>query len=366
MNIYTTLAATWSLCAASLAQTAPPLQARNFHFDEYRTVIRLDMKAIRDTGVWDELLAGGAKVVSQLVRDELGFDLDVLDRLSTTRRAVEGRAMSDHVLVMEYNADVGVPPAYGSDRYRVSAVGPYTLHVDSRGHESMVMPSARMLVVGGEQRLREILGGKPRAGLPSADVMSLTAGKQGTLAEFVVDLAQDPWLMKDIEGALQDVNAAQGVNAAIAWPEGASPELVSGRVSAVGDEDDPHLLLEVVFRHGAASSGLEVTERAVAAGIAALKKTPEARMFWPLLNKVEYKRSVTDGIWRVDLGRARSFGGIAATAAPLILAWLKFNELFEQLEVGVLPGAALQVLEDEVEEPPPPPPPPPVEAGGGR
>ena len=85
-------------------------------------------------------------------------------------------------------------------------------------------------------------------------------------------------------------------------------------------------------------------------------------MFWPLLKKVEYERSVTDGIWRVDLGRARSFGGVAATAAPLTLAWLKFSELFEQLEVGVLPGAALQVLEDEVEEPPPPP----VEAGGGR
>ena len=44
-----------------------------------------------------------------------------------------------------------------------------------------------------------------------------------------------------------------------------------------------------------------------------------------------------------------------------VAAWLKFSELFEQLEVGVPPGAALQVL--EVEEPPPPPP---VEAGGGR
>lgn len=358
MKIYTALTVSWVLSAASVAQTAPQLQARNFHFDDYRTVIRLDMKAIRDTGVWDELLAGGAKVLSQLVREEFGFDLDTLDRLSTTRRAIEDRKMSDHVLVMEYNADVGVPPTYDSDRYRVSVVGPYELRVDSRAHESMVMPSARMLVVGAEQRLRDILGGKPRTGLPSADVMSLTAGKQGTLAEFVVDLEQDPWLMKDIQGALQDVDVG------IEWPEGDTPKLVSGRVSAVGDEDDPHLMVEVVFRHGTAADGLEATERAVAAGIAALKEMPEARMFWPLLKDVEHERSVTDDIWRVDLGRARSFGGIAATAAPLILAWLRLSELFEQLEVGVPPGAALQVLEDEIEEPPPPP--PPVEAGGGR
>ena len=332
-RLYTPSIVALMLGGAAVAQTSAELEARNFHFDNYRTVIRLDMQAIRDTGVWDELLAGGAKVISQLTREQFGFDLDALDRLCLTRRAVEGRDVSDQVLVMEYNADVGVPPAYDSARYRVSVVGPYELYVDSRATKSMVMPSARMVVVGAEQRLRDILGGEPRAGLPSADVMSLTAGKQGTLAEFVIDLEQEAWLMKDIRDALRQLNVG------VEWPKGDEPQLMSGRVSVVGDEDDPRLELAVVLRHAAAADGVEVTARTAAAGIAALKKVPAARLFWPLLKEVVYERSVTDGIWRVDLGRARAFGGVAAVATPLVIVWLTLRDLVPGIEARLVPGA---------------------------
>ena len=55
-----------ALCAPAVTQTSAPLTARSFLFDDYRTVLSLDLKTLRDTGVWDELGPSGIQGITSL------------------------------------------------------------------------------------------------------------------------------------------------------------------------------------------------------------------------------------------------------------------------------------------------------------
>ncbi|MCK5941540.1 MAG: hypothetical protein KAI24_06195, partial [Planctomycetes bacterium] len=76
-------------------------------------------------------------------------------------------------------------------------------------------------------------------------------------------------------------------------------------------------------------------------------KMPEARLFKPLLKKVEHERSGSDAVWRVDVGRARNAAGMLGGMAPF---------LFVARTAQAVPAAALQAVEveeteEEAEEP---------------
>ena len=359
-HYHLTLLSTLMTAAAVLpAQGDTKLTARSFHVDDHRTMLRVDMKAFRDSGVWEELNVGGAAAILQLFVEDLGFGFDELDRMTMTRRlpepAEDGSAReSIGVVVYEGNQPLGAMASYEGARYTLERVGVHDLYVDSWGGDAATSPHDRLRVTGAEQLVREVLEGRPRSGLPSADVMAFTAGKAGTLIDVVIDLAQEPGLEAEVVALLAE--ADEGVQ----WPEGDRPSMFGVRVAATGDEDDRHLELELVVRHGTAGAGLAVTEHAVGAGIEALKRLKEARLFRPLLKKFEHERSGTDAIWRVDLGRARAFGGSLLTLAPVVLVGYQAWSMAMQMQGGV--GPALQVVDEAeaVAEPLPPP-----DAGGG-
>jgi hypothetical protein len=163
--------------------------------------------------------------------------------------------------------------------------------------------------------LRGVLAGKPRNGLPSADVMAFTAGAKDCLLYFVVDLKHDAGSRQELETFVGETLGD------VEWPDGDAPTMIGGRVLATGDEDDPHLTLELVVRHGTVGKGLAVSEQAVDDGIGKLEKLSEARLFWPILRRIERSRSGTDAVWRVDLGRARHADGLLTTATPFLFLY---------------------------------------------
>ncbi len=346
-----------ALCPPLCAQ-AP--KARSFLFDNYRTVAMLDLEQTRDSGVWDELATSPLKMTIGLIEEQLGINVDKLDRVTMTRGAHAaggGEEELREVTVLEGSGGFELPGDVSSGRYQREAVGVHALYVERWGGEAFAAPSGRLHVYGPAQLLRDVLEGRPRTGLPSPDVMAFTAGRARALLYFAMDTKRDRAALEELrEAAAELMDGFQ-------WPAGDEPTMVGGRVTATGDEDDRHLLLEFVVRHGTAAAGLVATEKAVQDGLASLLKMPEARLFRPILKAVEYERRGTDATWRVDLGRARNVAGSLTTLSPFLF-------LATALQTEQLPGMknapVLEVgVEELVEEPPPPPPEEPSGGGGG-
>jgi len=342
-----------ALCAPALTQTSAPLTARSFLFDDYRTVLSLDLETLRDTGVWDELAPSGIQGITSLFEQGMGFELDLLDRLVMTRGRHGEEEAVDYVMVFEGNAPLGKPGDLQRGFYQLEAVGGRELYKSEWGEEAFTTPAPKLHVYGSERALRSVLEGAPRRGLPSPDVMAFTAGKEHVILSAVADLVMEPEPLE----MLREVMAEQLDG--MAWPEGDAPSSMAARVSVIGDEDDPHIQLEVMLRHGTAGEGLALSERAGNAALDKLKKMPQARMFKPMLKRFEFERSGTDAMWRVDLGRARDCGGLLVGLSPLMVLGTTVRVVQQ--------GQAVQVLEAEevVEEVEEPPPPPPVRPGGG-
>ena len=333
-----TLVTFCALGVCATAQKAPT--ARQFHFDDYRTVVHLDMRKLRSTGVWDELNMSAIKMVLGMMKEQLGFSPDELDSVTMTvdRYAKEGDADAfAEVVVLEGNAAFDRPADLDRD-YEREAVGACEVYKHRWGWSSdLAIVSPKLHVYAPAELLREVIGGKPRTGLPSADVMAFTAGQKDVVAYCVLDLAVTGGPGELLAEALPDVT----------WPEGDKPLMACFRVRATGEDFDPHLTLEMVLRHGTPGEGLAVTEKAVAARLAEVMKMPEARLFKPLLKKVEHERSGSDAVWRVDVGRARNAAGMLGGMAPF---------LFVARTAQAVPAAALQAVEveeteEEAEEP---------------
>lgn len=351
------LAATFLLaaaCAAALPcqQTTPT--ARQFLLDDYTTVVHLDMKAVRDSGVWDEMAASTLKVLCDMLDDQFGFTLDRLDRITSVQapRLEDGKVTgSDEIVAVEGNDDLGELADVRNDRFTATAIGDFVLLTDKwMDGEALVQVTPKLRVYGSPATLQPVLTGKPRRGLPSPDVMAFTAGRKQLLFFAIGDLRQPDGARGVVEQALPDAG----------WPQDDKPMFACVRVLATGDADDPHVTVEVVLRHGAAGPGLAATEKAVTAAIARLSKLSEARIIWPLLKKIEHERDGSDAVYRVDLGRARHVGGMLSTLSPFMLIATS-----QELQAAPVQEMVLQV--EEVAEPPPPPAPEKKkEEGGGK
>lgn len=300
----------------SIHAQGKPSAARHFLHDEYRTVMFGNLKLMRDTGIWDELDGSALKLAVAMIEKELSFPLSRLDRITTTQRPLpeDGKDMTEQrrtekIVTLEGNGDLGDPGANGDDaRYQVQMVGDYRLLEGQWSADSIVQLSPKLRVYGPTKLLKTVLMGTPRTGLPSADVLSFTAGKNNLLA----------YMVGDVQGHLQPRESLEAILPDAAWPDDDKPTHMCIRVLATGDEDDPHVTLELAVRHGKDAAGLVATEKAVAAALQRLRKLKEARILRPLLKKIVHERDGTDAVWRVDLGRARHAMGLLGTLAPFM------------------------------------------------
>lgn len=327
-----------AVCALGVDAVAQkPPTARQFLFDDYRTVVHLDMRKLRSTGVWDELNIATMKMVFGMMQEQLGFSPDELDTVTMTagRYQPAGEpAAFEEVVVIEGNAPFDRPTDL--DQYEREDVGACELYSHRWGwSDDLAIVSPKLHVYGPQRLLREVIDGQPRTGLPSADVMAFTAGHKDVVAYCVLDLTVEDGPGKMLAEALPDTE----------WPEGDRPLMACFRVRATGEDYDPHLTVEMVLRHGTPGEGLAVTEKAVQARLDELRKMPEARMFRPMLKHIEHERSGSDAVWRTDIGRARNAGGMFGGMAPFLFVARAAQAMPAQLE-------AVEVVEEEaVEEP---------------
>ena len=318
-------------------------KARHFLPNGYGSVMTIDMKKLRASGVWDEVCASQVvKLIKGLYESESGISLDAIDRATLVHDVVQDQATSgqddvEHiadgreVLVVEGNADLGDGTPVYDGRYSETKVVGYTLLRDEwfKG-QGILKVSPTLLVYGRTSMLVSVLEGKTRGGLPAGDVMSFTAGRKNLLGYFIGDIQKHP----ENRGLLKSVLPE------VVWPKGDEPTFFCVRLFVTGDEDDPCLQLDLSLRHGKDGPGLLVTEQAITAVLEELIVMKEMRILLPLLKKVKYERDRTDAVWRLDLGRARGFGGTLGLLAPSFLVYAGLKEA--EAPVGQLEAAADQ------------------------
>lgn len=298
---------------ASLLPAQKPPDAKAFLPTDYRNVVFVDLAAVRKKGVWDELESSVLKAAFKQIEKESGIEMKALDRVTAVAVPGPGEEADrppdqTQVFVLEGNVKLGMSESV-RQRWAEEQVGSFATRVRTSWQREMcVLPKPEVLVTGSEAIVRPVLEGKPNAGLPCADVMSLLSGRSDSLAYFVFDLAA-PVVKKHVLGK---------VFPDAGWPEGQAPVFLCVRVLATGDADDPHLSVEAVLRHTAEGPGMDVSAKAADALLERLAATPEMRALKPLLAKVEKKRDRSDVVYAVDLGRVRdAIGSVAMLAAPL-------------------------------------------------
>jgi hypothetical protein len=312
------LACSFSFVAVLPAQK--PIDAKAFLPTDYRNVVFVDLATIRKKGVWDELEASVLKAAFKQIEKESGIELKALDRLTAV--AVPGaddaerrsNQPPDHteVFVLEGNVRLGMSESVRQN-WAEEQVGAFATRVQRGGMNTMcVAPKPEVLVTGSESIVRPVLEGKPNAGLPCADVMSLLSGRAEPLAYFVFDVAA-PFLAEHL---LHEVFPDA------VWADGQSPVFLCVRVLATGDADDPHLVLEAVLRHTAAGPGMDVSAKAADALLERLAAMPQMRAVKPVLRRVEKKRDRSDLVYSLDLGRTRdAIGQLAVLALPMFMPY---------------------------------------------
>jgi hypothetical protein len=319
---------TVTLClAAAFGQQAPT--ARSFCFPDYDNVFDVDLKQLRESGVWDDLGASALKLIIGRFDDEMGFRLEHVDRLMAVVRVLpkdEGRSRPGHEEVLLFEGNRELPWPKESGETHETQVGAGTLRGHSEHSSRVSVRVGKLALAGHRSAIEPVLQGKPHNGMPCADVMSLQADRRGWLAFGGFRLAPETPPHEALHAALPDVE----------WPADDQPTFVAFRLRIKGDELDPRLDLELVLRHAKVGEGLGLTEQAVDAALAKVAAMPAARMFVPLLEKVERSRSGTDAIWRVDLGRSRDAAGTIGTMLGFLLVGLP-------VAVEAAPAAAVPV-----------------------
>lgn len=318
------------VCAAVAAAQDPP-PPRAFLIDDHRNVVFADLAALRARGIWDELEVSVLKVAFRQLEKECGFPLAALDRVTMVADPPQEGGMAlrvRQVCVLEGNAPLDVPDRVARGSWQRDMVGGQAVWRRAGAGELFVRPRPELQVSGAEELIAPVLEGRPRAGQPCADVLSLLSGRGDNLAYFVIDVGASRLQRTVLQRLLGEV----------AWPDGDAPAFLLLRLRAIGEADDPHLEVESVVRHGRAGEGLAITVGAVDAWLEQIQKEPQLRALKPLWPSLVKKQDRTDLSLRLDLGRARdAVGRVALLLAPLLI-----------------PREVVAVEKEPAAEPPPP------------
>lgn len=317
------------LALSSLA-AQQPFKASDWLPDDYRNFVQVDLKALRDQGVWDELESSALKMLFTMMEKEAGFALTALDRVTQVAMfpadAPPGQD-AQRVVVLEGNEELPVPERIArSTSYQPAKVGEFEVMRSVRDW-LFFRPRPEVQVEGDLAVLQHTLEGKPGLGAPCADILSLRSTRKTSLIEFAVDLTAE----------LPRQQVLGKLFAGHEWPAGDAPQLVYGRLHGTGDADDPHVVCEVVLRHLKAGEGLATTAKALDELFAKAQEVPQAAMLRPLIAAIERSTDHGDLILKLDLGRARDAAGkLAMAMAPLLLA----GERVEAQNVPAVPAPA--------------------------
>lgn len=299
------------LALASLT-AQQPFQASNWLPDDYRNLVRVDLKALRDRGIWDELESSALKMMLGMLEQEAGFRLGALDRLTQVvvfPPDAEPQQEPARVIVLEGNEELDVPPRIaGNASYQTDTIGGVEVRRSARDWV-FFRPRPDVQIEGDLAVLQPALAGKPYLGAPCADILSLRSTRKDPLLEFAVDLTAAQAKRQVLDTLFKGTE----------WPEGGAPQYLYGRMHATGDADDPRVHLEVVLRHLHEGEGIAATDKALEAMLAAAAANPKAALVRPFLTAIERSRDRGDLILKLDLGRAREAAGKLGTIMPFLM-----------------------------------------------
>jgi hypothetical protein len=272
------LAATTLALASLTAQQ--PFRASDYLPQDYRNFQRIDLKALRETGIWEELRTSALQMMLGAVEKEAGFELEALDRVTqvaVVAQQSEQRRDPDRVMVFEGNTSLGTPDRVANtSAYEAQRIGVFDVMVTETDRAWVFFrPRPEVQVEGALSLLEPLLTGPRNPGGPCPDVLSLQSTRERRLIEVGLDLG---------ERAMRDEVLGK-LFADTEWPDGGAPRVLYGRVHDHGDADDPHVMIEVVLRHVDDGDGMAVTVKAHDALIASAKANPKAVAARPMLGE---------------------------------------------------------------------------------
>jgi hypothetical protein len=292
--------------AAAALPAQPPLKANAFVPNEHRNVGAIDLAAMRASGVWDEVEVGVLKAMLADIEKHSGFALRDVDRVTMVSTAGEGDLAGERrdrrVVVVEGNKPLGVEP-WVAAAWTATKIG--GVAVRQHGDELFVQPRPELRVTGADAIVRPVLEGKPHAGVPAADLMSLLSARSERIVHYVWDLA-NPTTKREMVPVL--LPGAE-------WPDGDAPSFLCAQILVRGEPADAHLWLEATIRHAKAEAGLAATEAAVGEALGRWRKDPKLQMVRRALQGATIRRDRGDLVLTADLGRMRDAVGQLATFA---------------------------------------------------
>jgi hypothetical protein len=310
--------ALFALFAAAPAQeTARPFRASDFLPADFTNLVQLDLVAIRDCELLGVLRAGMAGLMLAEAEQAAGIPFDAIDRLTLVpvlrpADAERGGSAFDTVMVIEGNRELPVPPWASAERgYAVATIGGHEVRARRGFRDALFLrPRPATWVTGDAGLLEPILAKKGHAGLPEAELMSLTAGRDRALFTLVMHLAEEPDYPAFLERHFPDRE----------WAAAERPEYLRLRLVAQGDPDDPEFVMQGALRHAAAGDGVATSERAFAELLQRAKQEPEFRAFRGVLAAVTVRQDGNDLVAEANLGRGRAAAGTLAMAlVPMLM-----------------------------------------------
>lgn len=294
-----------------------PIPAEAFLPPDYRTLYLIDLAAMRERGIWDELDSSILSAALKGLEREAGFPLDHLDRLRASLVVPEDwdkRSPPPHVLVLEGHEQLDLPESVrNNERWQQETIAGFAVRIRMSGdrEEVIVQPRSGLRIEGARSLVEPVLMGRRTKSQPAADVLSLLSGRGDNLACLVFDTSAAAARDTILGRLFPDTE----------WPEGDGPTFLMLRLRALGEADDPRLELEGVLRHAKGDAGLGVSEAAAKRWLEGLAGHPQYGAVKQVWRRIQLQAKGSDLVAKLDLGRARDgLGTLATLLAPLFPA----------------------------------------------
>lgn len=294
-------------------------EARSFLPPGMEGGVRVDLRALRDSEVLDELSRSPLSAVLALMDSILGFGLDDLD-LIQFHLLREG----DQVIVFEGNERV-LPPE-GMDGYERTQVGSHAVLLETFTEPAAASiwygPRPGLVVHGPRRVLEPLLLGTGAPGVPPPEQLALVAGRS-VLAYFV---------------AAVDNGGLTHVLREIVPEDAELPSHCAIRLLQRGDIEVPQFVLEGVLQWRAPGPQQAATIDRIRVRLQELERHRRLAALKRYWKGLELTTSGSEVRARLVLGGVRETGGILCVLLP-------FGMLTTYAIAEVVPAQQLEVIE---------------------
>lgn len=323
----------------------PKLGPRSFFPKEYVGEAYVNMRALKETDLWEELernLIAGPMMMA--FRMEFGFrfrDLDEL-RCAMLPRKIEGEGYrsvrTDMVTVFQSSRELGLPgkrkQEWDGNRRTGKKVGGFDVVQEGPDQNDpnswrrpmlFVVPRPKCLVHGHKHLVEPVLTGGRRGGVPHPELMAFTAGKR-PLAYIAQKLSHDRELLQNMAPFPFEWYTADD-----------APRFLMLRLDIDGESQEASAVLTIRFTDG--KRGPKLFEDSFKESFKKLDTDPylkRIQQLKTLAKQLKFETKGTDLLIRCDMGKAAE--AMQLVRLGHMVPWFLFS------------AAGDEVIVEEVEE----------------